>query len=290
MRVHHINCATMCPISAMLVNGRGGLLDEARMVCHCLLIESEDGLVLVDTGLGLDDLSRGANRLGTGFLLATRPRLDERETAARQVERLGFKREDVRHIIPTHLDVDHAGGLPDFPNAAVHIFNLEQDAALHPRTFRERERYVQAQWAHKPRWDVLSVAGDSWLGFEAVRALGRVGPDLLLVPLLGHTRGHCGVAVNTGGGWLLHGGDAFFSSREMLDPPDCPLALDWFQRIVAHDDALRLSNQARLRALARDHGEIEVFCAHCPNSFDRLAAEAAALAAQPAAVPTVAGA
>jgi glyoxylase-like metal-dependent hydrolase (beta-lactamase superfamily II) len=293
MRVHHLNCATMCPVSAKLVNGRGGLLDEARMVCHCLLIETDDGLVLVDTGLGLDDISRGADRLGTGFLLATRALLDERETALRQVERLGFKREDVRHIIPTHLDVDHAGGLPDFPDAAVHIFDLEHAAALYPRTLRERERYIQAQWAHKPRWDVLSITGDTWLGFDCVRALGRVGPDVLLVPLLGHTRGHCGVAVKSDAGWLLHGGDAFFSSFEMQEPPRCPPALDLFQRVVAMDNATRLVNQARLRELAQGHasgGGVDVFCAHCPDSFDRLAAASIVPAKVPALVPTEVGA
>jgi glyoxylase-like metal-dependent hydrolase (beta-lactamase superfamily II) len=33
---------------------------------------------------------------------------------ARQVERLGYRREDVRHIVLTHLDMDHAGGLRVF--------------------------------------------------------------------------------------------------------------------------------------------------------------------------------
>ena len=33
----------------------------------------------------------------------------------------GFRREDVRHILVTHLDFDHAGGLPDFPDAVVHV-------------------------------------------------------------------------------------------------------------------------------------------------------------------------
>jgi hypothetical protein len=29
-----------------------------------------------------------------------------------------------------------------------------------------------------------------------------------LVPLFGHTRGHCGVAIRNGSGWLFHVGDA----------------------------------------------------------------------------------
>lgn len=31
-------------------------IGPARLVCHTLLIESEQGLILVDTGLGLNDV------------------------------------------------------------------------------------------------------------------------------------------------------------------------------------------------------------------------------------------
>ena len=63
MHVHHLNAGTMCPMSARLVNGQGGLFKRARLVCHVLLLETEDGLVLVDTGLGLGDIAK-PERLG----------------------------------------------------------------------------------------------------------------------------------------------------------------------------------------------------------------------------------
>jgi glyoxylase-like metal-dependent hydrolase (beta-lactamase superfamily II) len=264
----------MCPISSRLVNGKGGLFSPGHMVCHCLLIETDDGLVLVDTGLGQDDLLRARERLGQGFLWATRPALDPEETAVRQVERLGFQRSDVRHLVPTHLDLDHAGGLPDFPEATVHIYDLEHAAAMRRETVLERERYREAHWAHGPKWSIHSVEGDKWLGFDAVRAVAS--PDVLLIPLTGHTRGHVGVAVKAGDRWLLHAGDAFFNRGEM-DPvrPWCPPALAAFQHIVAISNTERLRNQARLRELVRDRSaEVEVFCAHCPETFDRLTRQA----------------
>ena len=53
MRVHHLNCGTSCPHGrAAARTARAGCLEPARMVCHCLLIETDDGLVLVDTGFG----------------------------------------------------------------------------------------------------------------------------------------------------------------------------------------------------------------------------------------------
>ena len=51
MRVHHLRAATLCPLSAKLVNGSGGLLAAGTLVCHCWLVESNDGLILVDTGI-----------------------------------------------------------------------------------------------------------------------------------------------------------------------------------------------------------------------------------------------
>jgi glyoxylase-like metal-dependent hydrolase (beta-lactamase superfamily II) len=259
MRVHHLNGLTMCPwLGKSLVNHRG------HMVCHCLLIESRNGLIVVDTALGSDDLADPARRLGRGFMLVG-PQLLPDRTIAAQVMQRGFRVEDVRHVVLTHLDVDHAGGIGDFPQAEVHASGTEIDAALSPRTLIERERYRSAQWAHGPRWVRHPDAGERWNGFEAVRCIAD-DPDLLLVPLFGHTRGHCGVAVRTAEGWLLHAGDAYFHQREMGDPPRCSPGLAAFQRLVATDNAARLHNQGRLRDLARG-GLVKVFCAHDPDEL-----------------------
>src|SRR4030095_16427419 len=83
MRVHHLNTGTMCPIGRRLVNGTGSIFQRARMVCHCLLIETKDGLALVDTGIGLDDIANPP-RLGPKWVRQTTPRLDPAETALRQ--------------------------------------------------------------------------------------------------------------------------------------------------------------------------------------------------------------
>lgn len=267
LRLHHISAGTMCPLSAKLINGKGGLLSPAHMVCHCWLIESDDGLILVDTGVGTADLDDIAGRLGRVFQYVVRPRLDHESTAIAQVRKLGFDPADVRHIIPTHLDLDHAGGLPDFPNATVHVFEPEHRAAMNPATMPERERYRAVHFAHGPRWALRSEQGERWFGFNGVRAISG-NDDVLLIPLQGHTRGHCGVAVRTEQGWWLHAGDAYFFHGETHSPPRCPPGLAFFQRMVAIDNRMRLDNQERLRELVRDHGsEVRVHCAHCPVEF-----------------------
>jgi glyoxylase-like metal-dependent hydrolase (beta-lactamase superfamily II) len=278
MRVHHLNLLTMCPFGGRLVNGGAApVLSAGEMVCHALLVETDrEGLVLVDTGVGLDDVRAPSKRLGAAFMAFTRPLLAEEATAARQVERLGFSRSDVRHIVLTHLDVDHAGGLPDFPLAKVHLFRKEHEAMTSPRTFNERHRYRPAHFAHHPEWELYDLGGDAWEGFESVRA---IADDVHLVPLVGHTRGHSAVAVrapapaSAGTGWLLHCGDAYFYEGEKATPPSCPPALRAFQRTMAVDDEARRANAARLRQLHAEAGaRITMFSAHCPREYRALAA------------------
>jgi glyoxylase-like metal-dependent hydrolase (beta-lactamase superfamily II) len=270
MRIHHLNCATMCPPTQRLINGYGSLFAPARMVCHCLAVETDDGIVLIDTGLGLDDVTHPDTRLPGMFRHVVRPVLDPEKTALRQIEKLGFQRRDVRHIIPTHLDVDHAGGLPDFPEATVHIFAAEHAAATAPRTPMEKRRYHRHQWSHGPKWAIYKEQGERWFGFPTVRALEGISDDILLIPLPGHTRGHCGVAVKSGDSWLLHAGDAYFHHQEVHGIwPNCPPTLAAFEMAFQHDAVGRIGNLHRLRKLAHDHGQtVRIVSAHDPDEFD----------------------
>jgi glyoxylase-like metal-dependent hydrolase (beta-lactamase superfamily II) len=256
----------MRPFGGRWVSGRGPVLTTAEMVCHCLLVEADHGLVLVDTGYGLDDVRAPDASLTRSFRRMSRPVLAESETAVRQVEALGFRADDVRDVVLTHLDLDHAGGLRDFPHARVHVLRAELEAAGAARTSVERTRYPEAQRAHGPRWVTHDPDGDEWYGFSAVRELPGVQAEIRLVPLIGHTVGHTGVAVRHGDGWLLHAGDAYFHHDEMrVDGPVCPPALRYMQARMETARGLRLANQERLRELVRGHGDrIAVFCAHDP--------------------------
>ncbi|MBB5405095.1 hypothetical protein [Paraburkholderia youngii] len=67
MKVHHLNCISTCPLCGMLFNGQPeSLIRRGHLVCHCLLVESSAGLVLVDTGIffshDVDEFERLAGR------------------------------------------------------------------------------------------------------------------------------------------------------------------------------------------------------------------------------------
>lgn len=277
MRIHHLNCGTLCPRGARLINGEGGLFEAGRSVCHCLLIEANDGLVLLDTGFGAEDV-RNPRQLGPVFAMM-RPKTTIEETALEQVKSLGFDPADVKQIVTTHLDPDHSGGLPDFPEAEVHVFGRELDAAMEPR-LRDRPRYLPVHWNHKPRWVRHDGEGDEWFGFGSVRILPDLGSEVLLIPLAGHSLGHSGVAIKTGEGWLLHCGDAYFHHDELASPPSCPPGLRLFQNLNNADRGQRMANQERLRELVARHGEeVQLLCSHDPHELELAQTASAATAA-----------
>jgi glyoxylase-like metal-dependent hydrolase (beta-lactamase superfamily II) len=264
----------MCPYGGAPFGGEGAPWNTATMCAHVLLIETDQGLVLVDSGFGLNQMRRPKVMGPIRFLI--RPECDEAQTAIRQIEALGFSASDVRYFVPTHLDVDHAGGLPDFPNAEVHVWRPEMEEVLKP-TLKERPRVMRDLFEHGPNWHPHDVDGDEWMGFEAVRALPGVDPDILIVPLPGHTRGHSAIAVQGPDGWLLHCGDAYFHRNQVKTPASCPPGLRFFQAMVGLERKRRLENEERLRELNERKGsEVHMFCAHDHAEFENLRARAAA--------------
>lgn len=267
-RVHHLNCATMCPIAGYLMGQRGL---RGRMVAHCLLLETaRDGLVLIETGFGSRDVE-GRTGISQVFRTLVAPALDPAETAIAQVRALGHRPDDVRHVVVTHLDLDHAGGLVDFPAAKVHLHAREHAAAMARAHVKERERYLAAHWQHGPKWEVYSEDGDTWRGLPAITRLRGIDADLGLLPLHGHTRGHSAVLAKAGDRWLVHAGDAYFH-RGTLDGTGTPLGFSIFERATQMDAVARRASVGALRQLRHSYRDVTIFSAHDPIELDALQA------------------
>lgn len=257
MRVSHLNCGSL-------------LVPGGPLVCHVLLVETDAGLVLVDTGFGLADIAEPARRLGP-VRYVIRPALRGGETAARQVEASGYRREDVRHIVLTHLDLDHIGGLADFPDAAVHLTRAEAAGGIHAPSRSERRRFRAVQWSHGPHLVEHDPDGERWNGFAAARELDDIAPGIVLVALPGHTRGHAAVAVDAGDHWVLHAGDAFYD-RATLERRPAPPLLRTMERAVAFNAARVRDNHERLAELhARPDSDVRIVSAHDPVLFRQAA-------------------
>jgi glyoxylase-like metal-dependent hydrolase (beta-lactamase superfamily II) len=146
---------------------------------------------------------------------------------------------------------------------------------MNPRGLIERA-YDPAHWSHGPSWVLYDSAVKDWYGFQARRILEGVTPEIFLVPLPGHTRGHSGVAIATEDGWLFQCGDAASPLHRETDihglegiehPAD--ILPGWFVRRFIGPHV------SQLRDLIKNHGdEIEVISAHDLHSFSRHVGEA----------------
>lgn len=271
MRVHHLNCVSACPLGGLLMDGISSKSLRGRLTSHCLLLELADTLVLVDTGYGLRDVADPRSRLSKVFLALVKPELREEMTAIRQIARLGFRPQDVRHVLLSHLDFDHAGGLDDFPWATVHLLGEELHAATSRSTLLDRMRYRPQQWSTRDLWRTYPLQqGETWRGFTFVREIPGLGPDVLMVPLIGHTLGHAGFLLRRDTNWLFYAADAYFYHAEMDRNPHCTPGLRLYQTMMEKDRTLRLANREALRRLRCTHADVELFSAHDTIEFERL--------------------
>ena len=161
------------------------------LAMRCLLVETADELVLIDTGLGnkYDDKFRdiyGVENEGDPTAL---------EDAIREA---GFQPKDVSLVINTHLHFDHAGG-----NTL-----KRSDGTIEP-AFQESRYVVQ-----KREWDFSHLDNErvqaSYIGenFDVVEQVGlfeflegptELVPGITALPTPGHTPGHQSVLLQSGG-------------------------------------------------------------------------------------------
>jgi glyoxylase-like metal-dependent hydrolase (beta-lactamase superfamily II) len=241
MSIHLLNCFTC--------NARWPSALKTGMAC--LLVETDQGLVLVDTGLGLDDYTDPVwmTRL---FRVITIMPFDPNEAAVNRIRQLGYNPEEVRNIILTHMHFDHCSGLPDFPRAKVHVHRHEYDAFTEGKIRQFTEfAYIPHYITHKPEFVLYDRIDSKWYEFDAIRL--PFEPEMYFIPLHGHSRGLCGVTIKTSQGWFFHAGDA-----GAVYDNETP---KWLIKLVLgpHD--------AALRAFMKAHPEVLVSNSHMFPEF-----------------------
>lgn len=175
--------------------------NTVRLSNDPLLIESRDGLVLVDSGLG-EYCPEGYACTAPWALL-------------QGLESLGIKREDINHVVITHGDFDHAGGLTlsavdgerqlTFPGAVHHLQQAEWEETRAPHR-RSAEAYDPATLPLLSAGKLHLVDGDE-----------VICPGISVRLSGGHTRGHQVVEIRSGNHLALHLGD-LMPTHNHVDP------------------------------------------------------------------------
>ncbi|MHB1224583.1 MAG: MBL fold metallo-hydrolase [Gemmatimonadaceae bacterium] len=167
---------------------------------RCLLVEHEDGLVLVDTGAGAKETPKFYDIYGVENAA---PDGDPGPTALEAAIRVaGFTPDDVSLVVNTHLHFDHAGGntLVDedgtvraaFPRARYVV-----QAGEHAYAAAANERTAASYFP--PNYEPLLAAGV----MDLVEGPRELRPGLSVLPTPGHTPHHQSVLLDAGGGEIL---------------------------------------------------------------------------------------
>ena len=246
--IYHLNCVKI--VSPINSNVCG----------HCLLVKENDNLILIDTGIGLLDSQNPTERIGQQLIDIVGYRFDENQTAVKQIEKMGLNPNKVTDCIISHLDNDHIGGLADFPNATVHV-GIEEFESYNSGN----PRYLRTPLSHNPTIKTYKKTDFNWFGFEARKISLNIETELFLVPLFGHTLGHCGIALKTDRKWIFYIADAYYMRVELNDKSH---PVNELAKMRAEDNDLRVNSLDKIRKLITEHPEIEVFGYHDIEEFN----------------------
>lgn len=210
------------------------------LALRCLLVEHDDGLVLIDTGIGNKEDAKfkdiyGVENEGQG----RRTRLED------ALAELGHAPADVRWVIDTHLHFDHAGGntyrdeggqvRPSFPQARYVVQRGELEFARHPNE-RTQGSYFPPNFAP--------------VSFTLLDGPAEPVPGIRCFPTPGHVPYHQSILLESGGERLCFLAD--------LVPTAAHLPLPW---IMGYDvEPLRtLETKRQVYARAEAEGWLLVF-------------------------------
>ena len=205
--------------------------DELVFSVNAFVIRSGDRVALIDTGSGR-------------YLGPTTGHLVENLAAA------GLAPEDVDTVLLTHMHPDHSAGLTDmttgqlvFPNAELVVHEAE------PRHWFDDAQMAKASDLYKElHFRMTREQVTPYLGQLRTHTGGEVFPGVTAVPLVGHTPGHSGYLIESGGQGLLIWGDVIHIPEVQFARPEITMVpdLDPDSAVASRRRILDMAEQDRL--------------------------------------------
>jgi glyoxylase-like metal-dependent hydrolase (beta-lactamase superfamily II) len=201
---------------------------------RCILVEHDDGLVLIDTGAGNKESDKFIDIYGI------ENRGAEGRTALEDaLATLGHSPDDIAIVINSHLHFDHGGGnsyrdesgavWPTFPKARYVVQRGELEYASHTN-----ERTAASYFPHN--FAPIVEAGL----FDLVEGEKEIVPGITVLPTPGHVPFHQGILLESKGERAFFLGD--------LVPTVAHLPLPW---IMGYDVEPLVTLETKRRTLAR---------------------------------------
>ena len=214
---------------------------QVRIPVYSVLVEHDDGLFLLDTGIDLDHMNR--------VLPFELPEQTDEQTIPAQLETCGFGLGDVTVLVNSHLHIDHVGGNQLFKDTSVRNLIHERELAQ----ARDHAPFEFFGYSDKT-WDHDRVS------FDPVSGDVEVAPGLWLFETPGHTVGHNSLLVSPGAA----------GAKPMLFAFDVVYTQPALERGVQPgfhiDPRAGVRSIARVKEVAAEHGA-DVYFSHDADAF-----------------------
>lgn len=181
------------------------------------------GPILVDTGLHpaiASDPASNLGRFGTWFY---KPQLEHGDDVSAQLRAKGVDPGSIRLVILTHLHIDHASAIADFPDATFIVTGAEWQAAT-TGLFAFKKGYHRPQFDYAFDFRTVTFDGpnvNSYANFgRTIDLFGDGSVRLASTP--GHTAGHQSVIVRLKDRDMVIGGDAVYLEKQLESGADLP--------------------------------------------------------------------
>ena len=188
--------------------------------CTAFLIRHPTiGPFLVDTGLHGSVAARPSENMGRAFAWYAKPHLEDGKDLPSQLRERDVDSREIRLVVMTHLHLDHASGMADFPGATFVLTEAEwNDATSGGRPLLRG--YVPSQYDYAFDYRTVSYSE----GIESYSTFGRTfdlfgDGSVRLASTPGHSAGHQSVICRLRDRDLVIAGDVVYTLSQLESAP-----------------------------------------------------------------------
>ncbi|MCB0827967.1 MAG: N-acyl homoserine lactonase family protein [Solirubrobacterales bacterium] len=238
--------------------------EQPRLPVPAFLIRHpKAGPILVDTGLHpsiASDPTENLGRMGSWFL---KPALEPGEDVPAQLRAKGVDPAAIRLVILTHLHVDHASAIADFPNSTLLVTADEWRTAT-SGLFPLFKGYRRQQFDYTFDFRTVEFEGEQVHSYASFgRTIDLFGDgSIRLASTPGHTPGHQSVIVRLKDRDMVICGDAVYRSEQLEEGSDLP-------GLMADPHNFRRSLQ-EIRLFHRQYPEAVMTPGHDPGFYESI--------------------
>jgi glyoxylase-like metal-dependent hydrolase (beta-lactamase superfamily II) len=205
-----------------------GQAGRVSVPCPAFLIHHpQAGPILVDTGLHPSITSDPAQNFGRAAVRVATPEQEPGQDVPSQLRKRGIEPHGVGVIVMTHLHVDHASAISEFPDSTFVLSEAEwEDATTGSRPAMRGYRPAHYDFVFDYRTiDFARGNVSSYASFARTFDLFGDG-SVRLAYTPGHSAGHLSVIAHLSEHDFVIGGDAVYTSRQLEGGPPPPRPVD----------------------------------------------------------------